>query len=201
MRARPSPLDADIAAALADENADSAALLKLIREARCGRCRRRGRREGARAGPGSACLDPDKAQTTGAKDRVRPRPNRRCVAAALGALQEAHAHERSARWDTECGRVISCGVCLLRSCPQRTRRSERLVDLFARIAEFDKEVDRLNGSAPAGESRRLRGVELTARDLNDITNLNPPIAQSCCSCRIQAKRHVSFSRRRRSISG
>jgi hypothetical protein len=40
---------------------------------------------------------------------------------------------------------------------------DQLIDLFDRIKVVDKEVGRVNGSAPYGEHRRLLGVELTAR--------------------------------------
>ena len=39
----------------------------------------------------------------------------------------------------------------------------KLVGLFQKAAEADKEVSRVNGSAPFGEERRLEGVEATAR--------------------------------------
>jgi hypothetical protein len=44
----------------------------------------------------------------------------------------------------------------------------RLVDLFQRMAECDRECSRIAGSAPYGEQRRLRGVELTARGVEGL---------------------------------
>jgi hypothetical protein len=49
--------------------------------------------------------------------------------------------------------------------------------LLIRAEEVDKEVSRINGSAPDGEHRRLLGVELTARDLERFTTANPSITQ------------------------
>ena len=51
----------------------------------------------------------------------------------------------------------------------------QLVDLFGRAEAVEKEVLRINGSAPDGESRRLLGVEQTARGLERFTTANPSI--------------------------
>jgi hypothetical protein len=52
---------------------------------------------------------------------------------------------------------------------------ERIADLMTRIAEADKQVSRVNGSAPSGERRRLRKVELEARGLDGFTRAAPSI--------------------------
>jgi hypothetical protein len=41
----------------------------------------------------------------------------------------------------------------------------------------DKEVGRVNGSAPYGEHRRLKGVELTARGLDGFGMYNRPLSE------------------------
>jgi hypothetical protein len=53
-----------------------------------------------------------------------------------------------------------------------------LVDIFRDAEEADKDVSRINGSAPPGEHRRLRGVELTTRSLECFSRDNPPITDS-----------------------
>jgi len=53
----------------------------------------------------------------------------------------------------------------------------KLTDMLQRIAEADKEVARINGSAPDGVPLRLREVELAARDFEGFTTAAPPIAQ------------------------
>ena len=53
----------------------------------------------------------------------------------------------------------------------------RLVDLFESAKAVDKEVSRINGSAPLGEHRRLLRVELTARGLKSFSTADPPIAK------------------------
>ena len=54
----------------------------------------------------------------------------------------------------------------------------QLVDLFVRAEEVDKEVSRVNGSAPAGERRRLAQVELAARNLESFSTADPSIAKA-----------------------
>jgi len=55
----------------------------------------------------------------------------------------------------------------------------QLVDLFHRIQTCDAEVSRVNGLAPYGEHRRLRGVELHARGLTGFsTDSGPSIAEA-----------------------
>jgi hypothetical protein len=44
--------------------------------------------------------------------------------------------------------------------------TEQLVSLFQRMAECDRECSRVDLSAPTGDSRRLRGVEKTARGVD-----------------------------------
>ena len=51
----------------------------------------------------------------------------------------------------------------------------KLTDLFLRIEECDRDCSRINGSAPYGEDRRLRNVELEARGLDGFTGTNPSI--------------------------
>jgi hypothetical protein len=52
-----------------------------------------------------------------------------------------------------------------------------LVALMADIAATDKEVDRVNTTAPHGDHPRLRSVELTARGLDHLPQPNISIVQ------------------------
>ena len=58
------------------------------------------------------------------------------------------------------------------------RLAAQFVDLFERIEAVDKEVSRINGSAPSGEHRRLRQVELVARGLDNFSRADPPITKA-----------------------
>ena len=53
-----------------------------------------------------------------------------------------------------------------------------LSDLFRRALAIDQECSRVNGTAPAGESRRLPGVELTARGLENFSFSNPALTDA-----------------------
>jgi hypothetical protein len=86
--------------------------------------------------------------------------------------------EYAEHWTAECERVA-----LLRDeaaekfvgCPKLVAD---LVKIFRRAEEMDKEVSRVNQSAPPGELRRLRGVELAARGLEAFSSANPAICKS-----------------------
>ena len=92
--------------------------------------------------------------------------------------RQARACERSAKWVIEYERVTGLRDELARElCATYPSIVTKLVDLFARIVKADAEVDHINSTAPDGESRRLRGVELTARGLDHFTTINPPIAR------------------------
>jgi hypothetical protein len=54
---------------------------------------------------------------------------------------------------------------------------EQLIDLLRRIEDCDRECSRIDGSAPYGENRRLRKVELEARDLKAFTVTHPSITE------------------------
>jgi hypothetical protein len=58
------------------------------------------------------------------------------------------------------------------------RLAAQFVDLFERIEAVDKEVSRINGSAPSGGHRRLRQVELVARGLDNFSRADPPITKA-----------------------
>jgi hypothetical protein len=54
----------------------------------------------------------------------------------------------------------------------------QLCDLFQRAKVIDQECVRIDVEAPAGERRRLRGVELTARGLESFDRSCPPLTGS-----------------------
>jgi hypothetical protein len=66
-------------------------------------------------------------------------------------------------------------VSLFRDYPQHAKM---IAQMFALAEQADKEVSRINGSAPDGEHRRLRSVELEARDLDGFTINNPSLAST-----------------------
>jgi hypothetical protein len=54
----------------------------------------------------------------------------------------------------------------------------QLCDLFHRASASDRECSHINREAPAGEHRRLRGVELTARGLDSFGISAPPVTET-----------------------
>jgi hypothetical protein len=55
----------------------------------------------------------------------------------------------------------------------------KAVDLYQRIEACDRESDRINLNAPDNELRRLRGVELVARNLDAFSRSQPSIVKTC----------------------
>jgi hypothetical protein len=50
--------------------------------------------------------------------------------------------------------------------------------MFEKAKTVDEKVHRVNAEAPAGEHRRLLGVELTARGLLEFSRTNPSIIET-----------------------
>jgi hypothetical protein len=174
-----SSFDADIAAALTDENVTSAALARLILEAENAADAADEAAEKERAcALDPATADPDKAQAMLQKIELgRDRLN-----AALPKLQaryeQARAREHSAQWAAEYERIEQKRDALAKELtavyPEAVKT---LTDLFERIEALDKEIGQLHGTAPRSDHRRLLGAELVARSMTGFTAINPPIAR------------------------
>jgi hypothetical protein len=121
--------------------------------------------------------DAEAAQRAAASDELRHRR----LAAALPRLQQqlsaALAADYHERWDARY-RLVEA---------ERDRAAERfrrypalvaeLIEILNTAAAVDRECSALNGSAPDGERRRLKGVELTARGLDRFSIAQPTLAQ------------------------
>jgi hypothetical protein len=92
--------------------------------------------------------------------------------------EEVTAAEYQVRWQADYEAVKAQHDALTKEYaelyPQLTAR---LCDLFQRAEAIDAECSRINGEAPAGEHRRLLGVELTARKLAGFSTESPSIAK------------------------
>jgi hypothetical protein len=103
---------------------------------------------------------------------------------ALPRLRERHnavaAAEYAADWNSDCDKVEAERDKLARKFTEvYPKVVAQLVDLFDQMEALDKEIGRVNGSAPRGEHRRLLEVELTARGLDRFTvNYRPPIPEN-----------------------
>ena len=92
-------------------------------------------------------------------------------------LSEAVAAEAQERWLVEFNRVQQ--KCEEAAAAFRRYRelSQEIVHLFAITAEVDREIDRVNASAPDGMGQRLRHVENEARNL-DFSRDCPSLAKT-----------------------
>lgn len=106
-----------------------------------------------------------------ARDRLTnmlPRLKRRLT--KLQAAEDARA------WNKNYKRVTAKLTKAARKWTAYPKLVEQLVAILD-TAEIDEEVMGVNSSAPSGECRRLRGVELTARGLDAFSTSDPPISK------------------------
>ena len=126
--------------------------------------------------------------TTTAPDRCRQMVDKlelelQRLKAAIPALQaryrELEEHEHCTVWNADYTKVAQerdqLAKELIALYPTMV---DKFVDLFKRIEHCDKNADILNRTAPAGEKRRLIGVELTARELDNFTATQPSLAKT-----------------------
>jgi hypothetical protein len=93
-------------------------------------------------------------------------------------LKQVVAAEYAAQWEPEFKRVEARRDALAAEMREiYPRVTEQLVSLFRRMADCDRECSQINGSAPYGDGRRLRGVELTARGVEGLLQPDVWIAQ------------------------
>jgi hypothetical protein len=178
MNKQPPTLEQRIVGTLNNPNAGSEALAELIEKV-----------ESAAL----ASVETAEAERTRSLDLVLcpdPREARERIAAAelngerlrtqlpklrdkLSAALRSESHER---WLSDFSRVrqqLSDAASLFRDYRQH---AEALVRMFYEAEQVDKEISRINGSAPDGEHRRLRSVELEARNKTAFTRDNPSLA-------------------------
>src|SRR5450759_867893 len=121
---------------------------------------------------------PDAAKARAAmEDSAFTRDRLRNVLPRLQArLTELQAADYAARWQADIDQVEGrCNQLAQEYAATYPRLAAQFVDLFSRAEAVDREVSRINGSAPSGEHRRLRQVELVARGLKGFTRGEPSI--------------------------
>jgi hypothetical protein len=92
---------------------------------------------------------------------------------ALAALQElqreAVAREQSVAWHADAEAVEAVRDKLAAEMAEKYPAATAwIIDFFQRMVACDQEVSRINGAAPPLEHRRLLGVELTARGIDNF---------------------------------
>jgi hypothetical protein len=94
-------------------------------------------------------------------------------------LQQVQAAEYAARWQADFEQVEGQRDELAQEyAATYPSLVAQLVDLFSRAEAIDMDVSRVNGSAPAGERRRLAVVELAARNLDSFSAADPSITKA-----------------------
>jgi hypothetical protein len=91
-------------------------------------------------------------------------------------LDEVEAAEYAARWQADYEAVEAKRDAIAKEMAELYPSfTTKLCDLFQRAEAIDQECLRINGKAPTGEHRRLRGVELTARNFESFSRSDPSI--------------------------
>jgi hypothetical protein len=94
-------------------------------------------------------------------------------------LHEVERVESTARWKADYDAVKTNRDMLAQEFAELYPTvTAQLCDLFQRAKVIDQECSRIDCEAPAGEHRRLRGVELTARGLESFDRSCPSLAGS-----------------------
>lgn len=122
-------------------------------------------------------LDPEKSRTLAEKLRFEHERLSRAIPLLEQQLRQAQARAYATQWNDEFEQVETERDALAEELTATyPDLVAKLVDLLDRIEACDREVDRVNGSAPSGDHRRrLLGVELTARGLNSFSATNPSL--------------------------
>jgi hypothetical protein len=102
---------------------------------------------------------------------------------AVAALHELHcdavAREQATAWRGDADAVEAIRDKLAAEMAEKYPAATAwIVDFLQRKEACDQEVSRINASAPSFEHRRLRGVELTARGIDNFGLNDRPIAET-----------------------
>ena len=89
----------------------------------------------------------------------------------------AREQEDMAQWEQEFLRVQTIRDKAAERFAKVPKLIDELIELFRENEAVEKECSRINGSAPAGEHRRLVAPELKARGLDAFSRTNPPMAK------------------------
>ncbi len=93
-------------------------------------------------------------------------------------LQDVSAAEELAQWQADAEQVQAQVEAAEKFAAQYPKLAAELLGLFRLAEEVDREVARVNSSAPIGAHGRLRQVELVARGLDAYSRSAPSIGRS-----------------------
>jgi hypothetical protein len=160
-------LEQRIAAIVTNDNASSVELTELIREAEAAAQAADQNVEAERTKAIDIVQIPDaEAAHRAVSEAILVRERLRASLATLRAkLNEALAAEVQERWLAEFKRVKEKRDEAAAAFRRYRELSQEIVHIFALAAEADREIDRVNASAPHGVDQRLRHVENEARNI------------------------------------
>lgn len=173
-------LEQKIIATLGNTNAGSQELAELIEEveqaaAAADQAVATGRREALDL---VACPDPEAAHQRTVIYQLGGDRLRTAIPKLRDKLSIALAAEARDRWSADYRKVkakVEEAALLFKDFQYH---AETITAMFGLASAVDKEVSRINGSAPDNEHRRLLPVELTARGMTGFTRDNPSLAST-----------------------
>ncbi|OJU24194.1 MAG: hypothetical protein BGN91_00930 [Nitrobacter sp. 62-13] len=171
-------LEQRISVALSDENASSAALTKLIDEVEAAAAAADVTATALRSESLDLVLTPDVGdapQRIVHAEMTRDRLNN-IMPKLRDKLSDALYAEQCERWYADCERVQARLEEAVSAFREYHEHAQAIADMFALAANVDKEVDRINASAPDGVHMRLKPVELQARGLDRFDRNHPSLA-------------------------
>ncbi len=173
-----TPFEQTIAAALADPSISSAKLTELVphTEAALVAAEATAQAERWRSLDAIASTDTAEAEKVVWAAEFRRDRLHSCLSHLRQRITEMEEAEYAARWEVDFETVkAERDAAAKEMCEHYPKVVAELIDLFRRILTIDEECSRVNGTAPDGEFRRLRGVELAARGLESFSVSNPAI--------------------------
>jgi hypothetical protein len=177
----PAVLDQRIASALANSNTTSAEVMELIAETEAALTAAEAKAQAERERALDPIASPDAAEaerSAWAAELNRDRLHSFC-SQLQQRFDEVAATEYAAQWQATYEDVEArCNALAKEFGEVYPELVSQLCDLFERMKAADQECSRVAGEAVAGEHRRLRGVELTARGLQNFSISDPSIIET-----------------------
>jgi hypothetical protein len=174
----PKVIEERVASALANASIASAELRALIPEAASALATAEATANAERAKAFDPVASPESAkaeQSVWAAEFRRDRL-RSFLSHLRQRLSEVEASERQRDWQEDYEAVKEERAEIANEFAEfYPSLTARLSDLFRRAEALDQECSRINSEAPKGETRRLLGVELTARNLKSFSRSDPSV--------------------------
>jgi hypothetical protein len=188
-------LDQRIASALANANTTSAEVMELIAETEAALTMADKRAEEERERALDAIASPDASEAE--RSAWAAELNRDRLQSSLSRLQQRYDEvaraEDAARWEGHYQAAEVNRNALVKEFREVYPEVEsQLCDLFERMKAADQESSRVNSEAPPGEHRRLRGVELTARGLENFSISRPSIMETVRLPKLTQSDHMAW---------